>query len=127
MSIRILVPILNRVIILNSNFSLGEQLRALRQDRALSQEQVANIADITPAYLGQVERGKKNITVHTLDKICNALNISLSEFFGTVKEQDKSIDEISNQILHQLIGKSDSEKQAILRLIKLVFSIKGIE
>jgi transcriptional regulator with XRE-family HTH domain len=115
------------VIILNENFSLGERLKDLRQSRALSQEQVANIADVTPAYLGQVERGKKNITVKTLDKVCTALNISLTDFFNTGKEKDKNVDEVSNQILHQLTGKSKSEKQAVLRLIKLVFSIKEMK
>ena len=109
---------------MNDNFSLGQRLRELRQARAFSQEQIANIAGIVPAYLGQVERGEKNITVKTLEKVCLALNITLSEFFSAVKEQDKNIDEISNQILHQLIGKTKSEKKAILKLVKLVFSIQ---
>jgi len=119
-------PILNRVIILKNNFSLGERLREFRQSRAMSQEQVAHVADITPAYLGQVERGTKNITVHTLEKVCHALNISLAEFFDTAKHNahDGNMDEVSNQILHQLHGKTKSEKQAVLKLVKLVFQIK---
>lgn len=112
---------------MNNNFSLGDRLRELRQDRAMSQEQVANIAEITTAFLGQVERGTKNITVRTLEKVCNALNVTLPEFFSTVKERDKSIDDISSQILHQLNDKTDSEKQAILRMIKLVFSIQEMK
>ena len=108
----------------NFSFDVGQQLREFRQSRAMSQEQVAHIADITPAYLGQVERGTKNITVHTLQKVCNALNISLAEFFCTTKEADRNMDEVSNQIIHQLHNKSEAEKHAILRLIKLVFSIK---
>lgn len=108
----------------NFSFDVGERLREFRQSRAMSQEQVAHIADITPAYLGQVERGLKNITVHTLKKVCNALNITLADFFSTANEHDTSIDEISNQIIHQLHNKSEPEKQAILRLVKLVFSIK---
>ena len=108
-----------------SNFSLGNRLRQLRNARALSQEQVAHIADITPAYLGQVERGMKNITVYTLEKICRALNISLAEFFNvTHPDTDKETDEIAAQIIHQLNGKSKAEKQAVLRLVKLVFSIQ---
>ena len=109
---------------MNSNFSLGKRLRELRQERAFSQEQVAHIAEITPAYLGQVERGTKNITVYTLEKVCNALNISLAEFFDTAKRQDKKADETSNKILHQLTGRTETEKQAALKIIKLVFSIK---
>jgi transcriptional regulator with XRE-family HTH domain len=115
------------VIILKNNFSfdVGERLRELRQARAMSQEQVAHIADITPAYLGQVERGTKNITVLTLEKACNALNISLAEFFSMAKnDSNDRIDEVGSQILHQLHNRSEAEKQAILKLIKLVFSVK---
>ena len=113
------------VIISMSNFSLGNRLRQLRTNRALSQEQVAHIAEITPAYLGQVERGVKNVTVYTLEKICRALNISLAEFFSVAcTDTEKDADEIAIQILHQLNGKSRDEKQAVLRLIKLVFTIQ---
>jgi transcriptional regulator with XRE-family HTH domain len=113
------------VIIFMSNFSLGKRLRQLRNDRALSQEQAAHIADITPAYLGQVERGAKNITVYTLEKVCRALNISLAEFFSIAHiDSAREPDEVANQILHQLNGRSKAEKQAVLRLIKLVFSMQ---
>jgi transcriptional regulator with XRE-family HTH domain len=91
----------------------------------MSQEQVAHIADITPAYLGQVERGTKNITVYTLEKICRALNVSLAEFFSIARlDAETETDEVAAQILHQLNGKSKDEKQAVLRLIKLVFSMQ---
>jgi transcriptional regulator with XRE-family HTH domain len=108
-----------------SNFSLGNRLRQLRNDRALSQEQAAHIADITPAYLGQVERGTRNVTVFTLEKICRALNTSLAEFFSVTHiDPARETDEIANQILHQLNGRSKAEKQAVLRLVKLVFSMQ---
>ena len=113
---------------MKSNFStyLGDRLREIRQSRAMSQEQLALSAELTSAYVGQVERGSKNVTAHTLNKICKALNISLSEFFVADSTQDKNIDTVSNQILHQLHGKSESEKQAILKMVKLVFSIKNM-
>ena len=90
----------------------------------MSQEQLAHNANITPAYLGQVERNEKKVTVHTLDKVCNALNVSLAEFFCPAHKTDTSIDEVSNQILHQLHNRSEQEKQAILKMVKLVFQIK---
>ena len=113
---------------MKTNFStaLGMRLREVRQSRAVSQEQLAHIANITPAYLGQVERGTKNITVHMLDRICQALNITLCDFFEFDSKQDSGIDDICSQILHQLHNKPDIEKQAVLKLVKLVFSIKDM-
>ena len=119
---------LNMVIILKNNFSVGNRLRELRAERAMSQEQVANIAEVTTSYLGQVERGQKNITVYKLGKICEALNVSLEYFFsGAYNIPALCEDETSMQILHQLSGKSEDEKRAILRLIKLVFSISNMK
>jgi transcriptional regulator with XRE-family HTH domain len=112
---------------LENNFNVGERLKQIRTERALSQEQVANLAGVTPAYFGQVERGQKRITVHTLGKICFALNMSFGQFFETVgSEPDSNTDDVSAQILHQLNGRSKQEKQAMLRMVKLMLSFKEI-
>ena len=110
--------------IILDNFNVGNRLREIRVSKGLSQEQVAHIANVTPAYFGQVERGAKNVTVHTLDKICHALNISLAEFFNPAQKDNTDIDNISMQIINQLTNKSDFEKQKILKMIKLIFSIQ---
>ncbi|MDR2183800.1 MAG: helix-turn-helix transcriptional regulator [Clostridiales bacterium] len=110
----------------NFSFDLGNRLRKFRQSRGMSQEQTAHIADITPAYLGQVERGTKNITVYTLAKVCDALDISLSEFFGdgdVCGGHNKGIDAISNRILLRLRNRTEAEKQAILKMIEIVLGI----
>ena len=39
-------------------------------------------AEITTAYLGQIERNEKNPTVAVVEKICGALGIGLAEFFS---------------------------------------------
>ena len=54
-------------------FDFGQRLRFLRMQRSLSQEELALTAGITPAYLGMVERGEKNPTLITIEKLCCAL------------------------------------------------------
>ena len=51
----------------------------LRHERDLSQEELANLADIPIAQVGRIERGKINCTVSTLRTIALGLNIKLSE------------------------------------------------
>lgn len=63
------------------NFSIGQRIRELRTQNYLSQEQLALAAEITTAYLGQIERNEKNPTVSVVEKICRALEIGLAEFF----------------------------------------------
>ena len=114
---------------MNSNFSCGKRIRELRQQRGLSQEQLALNAEITPAYLGQVERGIRNATVAIIEKICTALTISLADFFSVADVCLTPDNDIVLQIAHQLTGLSNDEKQAVLQLVKnaVILHRLGIE
>lgn len=57
--------------------SIGENIRLLRIKSDLSQEQLAFNAGVNTSYIGQIERGEKNPTIKTLDKISLALDIDL--------------------------------------------------
>ncbi len=61
---------------------IGQSIQNLRRERGLAQGQLAEKAGISRTYLGQIEAGKKRVAVDILQKITNALNISLSELFA---------------------------------------------
>lgn len=69
---------------MSENF-VGKRLKYLRELQNLSQEEVAMKANITRAYLGQIERGEKNPTVTMVSKICNALEITLEDFLVRIQ------------------------------------------
>ena len=60
---------------------VGFNIREIREEKKLSQEQVANRADLHRAYVGQIERGEKNIGLRNLEKIAKALKVSIKDFF----------------------------------------------
>lgn len=62
---------------MNSIESIGENIRILRLKNGFSQEHLALNAGINTSYIGQIERGEKNPTIKTLDKVSNALGIAL--------------------------------------------------
>lgn len=64
-----------------NDFNLGQRVHQLRTERKLSQEQLALRSNITPTYLGLIERNVKNPTVKVVEQLCNAMNISLADFF----------------------------------------------
>lgn len=64
---------------------VGSRIRELRKEAAVSQEKLALIAGIDRTYLASVENGKRNISIINLEKIANALNCSLADFFSTFK------------------------------------------
>jgi len=58
---------------------LGSNIREQRTKLDLSQEMLANNADIHRTYLGAVERGEKNVSFKNLYKIAKALKVSVSD------------------------------------------------
>lgn len=61
---------------------IGERIAQLRKAKKLSQQKFSYEAEIERSYLTHVEKGRKNISIDTLIKITDALEISLKEFFN---------------------------------------------
>mgnify|MGYP000913371182 CR=1 FL=1 len=51
--------------------------RKLRIEKGYSQEELADLSDLHRTYIGQVERGEKNLTLRSLERIANALKVSM--------------------------------------------------
>lgn len=111
---------------MNNNFNAGERVRELRIQRGLSQEQLALRAEITTTYLGLVERNLRNPTIKIIEQLCNALNVSLADFFAPSRKTTDTLDSISAQILAQLNHRSEKEKEIILQLIKNVLKLRDL-
>lgn len=60
---------------------VGLRIKELRNENGISQEKLALKADIDRTYLAGAEIGKRNISLKSLEKIVNALDVSLEFFF----------------------------------------------
>ncbi|MBR5231580.1 MAG: helix-turn-helix transcriptional regulator [Clostridia bacterium] len=60
---------------------LGNRIKYLRKKIGLSQERLALKAEIDRTYLAGIEAGKRNATIQSLEKIINALEISMKDFW----------------------------------------------
>lgn len=63
----------------NITIQVGKNIRRLRRHRGLSQEQLAERADLHRVFVGQVERGEKCPSILTLEKIAQALEVEAGE------------------------------------------------
>jgi transcriptional regulator with XRE-family HTH domain len=59
----------------------GTKVRKYRLKKKLSQEKLAELADLHRTYIGQVECGKRNVALKNIAKLAKALNISIKELF----------------------------------------------
>jgi transcriptional regulator with XRE-family HTH domain len=66
---------------MNIQEKIGSRIKELRLLKKLSQEGLANIAEVDRTYMTSVENGRRNISAQTLEKILNALEISFKDFF----------------------------------------------
>ena len=54
----------------------GERVRYYRKKRDLSQEKLSELCELHPTYIGQIERGEKNVSLDTIMRICKGLKVS---------------------------------------------------
>lgn len=103
--------------------TIGLKLRRFRLKRGYSQEALADRAGLHPTYIGQVERGEKNITVESLAKITTALEIPISAAFDDLPPQAQGDDNYPLQA-YQLFSSLDEPVQR--KLFAVLTSIQEL-
>lgn len=98
---------------------LGARIKALRKAKDVSQERLAELANLHPVFISNVESGKVKASVCTYQSIANALEMSLAELVE-LPEEKESWD--SNMIvLFQLAKKLNKDKQLVF-----IETVKGV-
>ncbi len=73
------MPRVSKALALRRRSAFGRRLRALRIERGLSQEALADLAGIHRTYVGSVERGERNIALDNIHALADALGVAASE------------------------------------------------
>ena len=78
---------------------LGERIRKLRKVRGLNQEQLAEQIEVEQKHVSRLELGKSFPTIERLEKIADALNVPIRDFFdfkhlADIGTRAKSIEEL---------------------------------
>lgn len=97
---------------------IGKKIKQLREQKMYTINKLANMAGVSQSYLRDVELENKNPTVAFLSLICDALDISLQDFFN-----ENSQSGIFNDPIIQAIYKLNPEqKNALLLFLKTMQS-----
>lgn len=64
--------------------SIGDALRRSRLRAGITQEELAARADVHPTYVGEIERGEKDVSVRVLAALAHALDTTASELLAGV-------------------------------------------
>lgn len=68
---------------MNLKAKIGVRIAELRKERKLSQQKFAYTAELDRAHITNIEKGNKNISLSTFEKILSALEITPKDFFNT--------------------------------------------
>jgi transcriptional regulator with XRE-family HTH domain len=59
----------------------GDKIKNLRLERGLSQEALANEANLDRTYIPGIEKGERNVSITVIEKLAIALKVSIKDFF----------------------------------------------
>jgi transcriptional regulator with XRE-family HTH domain len=83
---------------------VGRRIRELRMEAGLTQEELAERADLHPTYLGGVERGERNVSLNNLSKVAAALHVplrSLVAFQDDHHDHDRAVETVKQLIVEE--------------------------
>jgi len=67
---------------LTARARLAKNLRFLRARDGLSQEALADLADMHRTYVGSIERSERNVSLDNIEKLAGVLNVDISELLS---------------------------------------------
>lgn len=102
----------------------GKRIRSYRIQKGLSQEKLAELAGCHPTYIGQLERGEKNATLESIEKIASALDVPLAKLFDKY-ENERDCD-IPSKCYDFLLSKNEEEQKILYQLILDIDNYKKI-
>ena len=97
---------------------IGERIKFWRQQRGLTQEQLAEMVELTPGFISLVENGKKRASLETLLSICRALNITLNDIL--VGNQIIQATDYNTEFSELTVKLNQSERHLVFEITKAV-------
>ncbi len=96
---------------------VGKRIQAFRRDIGLTQDQLAEKAGLSLKHLGEIERGRGNPTLTSLENLAAALKISIVQLFGFEAER-LTPEQIRTEIDLIVQNASEEERNQMIRVLK---------
>lgn len=99
---------------------IGARIRQLRKEKGLSQENLAERAHLHPTYISSVERGERNVSLDSIKKIADGLNVKIKDLFCTIGDSKTSYI-LAEKVADYLKTKNQEEVEKAEKIIKVIF------
>ena len=106
---------------LNMDYKMiGKNIRARRKELGLTQEKVAEMADVSTSFYSYIENGTRKAGITTFVKLSEELGISLDYIIYGIKDENEELDEYETKILFRLKNMDSSKKLFVLKMLDLI-------
>lgn len=95
---------------------IGKKLKEVRISKNLTQEYIANMADVNVSHISNIENNRVKISLPTLVHVCNALDITVD--YVLYDEYDQPSNVIETEILHEVHICNEEIQKQILKIIR---------
>lgn len=119
------------VLMIKINAFVGERIKSLRKSKGLTQANLGEQVDLPQPYIGGIEKGERNISLETLQKLIEALDITPEELFRNydINLSNKEVHEVLDRI-NELLIMRDIEEIKIVEsfvndILKTIDSLKN--
>ena len=97
---------------------IGERLREIRIEKGLTQEYIANMADVNTSHISNIENNRVRISLPTLVHVCNAMNITVDYVLSN--EYTDAPSALDQSILIEVQKCDKDMKERILKIIQIL-------
>lgn len=103
---------------------VGTNIKEIRKKKKLTQEELSEKCGLQTSYLAGVERGDRNITLQTLEKITSGLEINPKELFeleSPINKLTLEKEQLVQLFTSHMLGRSEKEIRLLIKIAKDIF------
>lgn len=97
---------------------ISKRLKEIRIAKGITQEYIANMADVNTSHISNIENNRVKVSLTTLVQICNALDITVDYALADQYNDTSSV--IDHEILKELRNCNIDTKERILKIIQIL-------
>ena len=95
---------------------ISKKLKETRISKGLTQEYIANMADVNTSHISNIENNRVKISLPTLVHVCNTLNVTVDYILADEYNDPSSV--LEQEILHELHSCTLETQKQILKIVK---------
>ncbi|WP_300158732.1 helix-turn-helix transcriptional regulator [Solidesulfovibrio sp.] len=100
------------------HFAFGNQLKKIRKKKQLTQLQLAEKSGLSLKHLGEIERGRGNPSLESLNNLAEALDLTVSELFSFQEQEISKTEDVMAKLIESINTASRKHTVILLNVLK---------